>query len=93
MAKMDPQDPRLDHELVTALSNPIRLEILETLRDRVASPVEISAETGRHPGVVSYHAGTLVRYGCLELVHSRARRGGIENFFAITPHCLIALSD
>jgi DNA-binding transcriptional ArsR family regulator len=78
---------RMDQELVKALSHPIRLEILETLQGRVASPAEISAEIGRSQGVVSYHAGTLVRCGCLELVHSRARRGGIENFFAITPRC------
>lgn len=68
-----------------ALSHPIRLEILETLRERVASPVEISEEIGQSQRVVSYHAGTLLRCGYLELVHSRGRRGGIENFFAITP--------
>jgi predicted transcriptional regulator len=80
-------DPRLDHELVRALSHPIRLEILEILRGRVASPVEISAEIGRSQGVVSYHASTLVRYGCLQLVHSKANRGAVENFFAVTPRC------
>jgi DNA-binding transcriptional ArsR family regulator len=75
----------MDHEMVRALSHPVRLEILETLRNRVASPFEISEETGQSQGVISYHAGTLVRCGYLELVHSKARRGGIENFFAITP--------
>jgi DNA-binding transcriptional ArsR family regulator len=75
----------MDQEIVTALSHPIRLEILQTLQGRVASPVEISAEIGESMGVVSYHAGTLVRCGCLELVHRRARRGAIENFFGITP--------
>ncbi len=75
----------MDHEIVRALSHPIRLEILQTLQGRVASPVEISAEIGESMSVVSYHASTLVRCGCLELVHSRARRGGIENFFGITP--------
>jgi predicted transcriptional regulator len=82
------QIPPMDQELVHALSHPVRLEILEILRDRVASPVEISEEIGQSQGVVAYHAGTLVRCGCLELVHSKARRGGIENFFAITPRCL-----
>jgi DNA-binding transcriptional ArsR family regulator len=77
----------MDHELVRALSHPIRLEILEKLRGRVASPLEISSETGHELGVVSYHACTLVRCGYLELVDSQARRGGIENFFAITPRC------
>jgi DNA-binding transcriptional ArsR family regulator len=81
------QIARVDQELAHALSHPIRLEILEILREGAASPVEISAETGRRQGVVSYHAGTLVRCGCLELVYSKAKRGGIENFFAITPRC------
>lgn len=78
---------RLDHELVRALSHPIRLEIVETLQGRVASSTEISDEIGQSLGIVSYHASTLVRCGCLELVHSKPKRGGIENFFAITPHC------
>lgn len=79
--------------MVRALSHPIRLEILETLRDRIASPLEISEEIGQSQEVVSYHAGTLVRCGYLELVHSKARRGGIENFFAITPRCFNGRGD
>jgi DNA-binding transcriptional ArsR family regulator len=76
---------RADHELVRALSHPIRMEILQALQGRIASPAELSREMNRPPGVVSYHASTLVECGCLELVHSRGRRGAIENFFAITP--------
>ena len=83
----------MDHEMVRALSHPIRLEILEIVRGRVASPLEISEEIGQSQGVVSYHAGTLVRCGYLELVHSKARRGGIENFFALTPRCFIDRRD
>jgi len=83
----DRNDARLDQELVKALSHPVRLEILDYLQGRVASPAEISAEIGHSQSVVSYHTGTLVSCGCLELVESRARRGGIENFFAITPRC------
>lgn len=74
-----------DQELLRALSHPIRLEILQALQDRIASPAEISREIDRGPGVVSYHASTLLRCGCLQLVHSRGRRGAIENFFAVTP--------
>lgn len=73
--------------MMRALSHPIRLEILLTLQGRIASPAELSEELGKAPGVVSYHASTLVRCGFLELVDSRAKLGGIENFFAITPHC------
>jgi DNA-binding transcriptional ArsR family regulator len=77
---------RADLELARALSHPIRLEILQALQGRIASPAELSREIDQRPGVVSYHASTLLRCGCLELVHSRGRRGAIENFFAVPPH-------
>jgi DNA-binding transcriptional ArsR family regulator len=77
-------------ETVRALSHPVRVEILQALHGRIASPVELSREIGQRPAVVSYHAGTLLRCGCLELVHSRAQRGAVENFFAVTPHSLIS---
>jgi DNA-binding transcriptional ArsR family regulator len=79
---------RADQELVRALSHPIRIEILQALQDRVASPAELSREMGQRPGVVSYHVYTLVECGCLELVHSRGRQGAIENFFSVTPGSL-----
>jgi DNA-binding transcriptional ArsR family regulator len=81
---------RADQELVRALSHPIRVEILQALVGRIASPAEISEEIDRRPAVVSYHAGTLLRCGCLELVHSRGRQGTIENFFAVTPRSLFS---
>ncbi|HYG96477.1 MAG TPA: helix-turn-helix domain-containing protein [Solirubrobacterales bacterium] len=75
----------LDQELVRALSHPIRVEILQRLRGRVASPAELSQELDRSLGVISYHAHTLVGCGYLELVRAEARRGAIENFFGRTP--------
>jgi DNA-binding transcriptional ArsR family regulator len=76
--------------LIRALSHPIRVEILQALEGRIASPAEISEEIDQRLRVVSYHAGTLLRCGCLELVHSRPRRGTIENFFAVTPRSLFS---
>jgi DNA-binding transcriptional ArsR family regulator len=75
---------RIDRELVRALSHPIRMEILEKLQGRVASPVELSREMNERVGVITYHAHTLLRCGCLELVHTEPRRGSIENFFGIS---------
>ena len=75
---------RPDQGLVKALSHPVRVEILEKLQGRIASPLELSQEMGTTPGVVAYHASTLLRCGCLELVGSDSRGGGIENFFGIT---------
>jgi len=82
-----------NQDLARALSHPIRLEILEALQGRVASPAELSAQLGQRPAVVSYHATTLVNCECLELVHSKARGGGIENFFAIAPRRFLNRRD
>ncbi|HEV2789905.1 MAG TPA: winged helix-turn-helix domain-containing protein [Solirubrobacterales bacterium] len=84
---------RIDQELVKALSHPIRVEILESLQGRIASPSELSRELKASLGVVSYHANTLVRCGCLELVHTEPRRGAVEHFFGITPRSSIGHQD
>ncbi|HEV2857298.1 MAG TPA: helix-turn-helix domain-containing protein [Solirubrobacterales bacterium] len=81
---------RADQEVARALSHPIRVEILQALEGRIASPTELSGEIDQRPSVVSYHARTLLRCGCLELVHSRGRQGTIENFFAVTPRSLLS---
>jgi DNA-binding transcriptional ArsR family regulator len=85
----DKKGARIDLELAKALSHPVRIEILGALQGRVASSAELSRELGASRGVVSYHANTLVKCGCLELVHSQGRRGVLENFFAVTPRSLI----
>lgn len=74
---------RRAHELAKALSHPIRVEILEALRGRVASPVELSREMNQSVGVISYHAKTLVSCGYVELVHRKPARGSIEHFFGL----------
>ncbi|HVD41709.1 MAG TPA: winged helix-turn-helix domain-containing protein [Solirubrobacterales bacterium] len=75
---------RVDQELVKALSHPLRVEILERLQGRIASPVELSRELNASLGVIVYHAKTLIQCGCLELVYSEPRRGSREDFFGIT---------
>lgn len=84
---------RADLELVRALSHPVRLEILQVLQGRIASPAELSREIDQRLAVVSYHANTLVSCGCLELVHRRGRQGEIENLFAVAPRSLFSGND
>lgn len=74
----------MDQQQVKALSHPIRVEILQALQNRVASPNELSREMDEKPGVISYHASTLVSCGFIELIHTRPRRGTVECFFATT---------
>jgi Helix-turn-helix domain len=84
---------RIDLELVKALSHPIRVNILEALQGRVASPSELSKEMDESLGVVSYHTNALVECGCLELVHTKPRRGALEHFFGVTPRSFIGHQD
>ena len=74
---------RVDQALARALSHPIRVEILQRLQGRVASPSQLSDELNQSPGVIAYHASTLVRCGCLKLVHTEPREGALENFFGL----------
>lgn len=70
-----------DRQLANALSHPLRAEALTILNARVASPNEIAKELGEHVGNVSYHVNELVKYGCVELVDTKQRRGATEHFY------------
>jgi len=80
-----PIDPRL----VKALSHPLRVQILDILSERVASPIGISTELRTGLTHVAYHTRALDRYGLLELVKTAQRRGATEHFYKAAPHALI----
>jgi DNA-binding transcriptional ArsR family regulator len=82
---------RIDPELVKALAHPVRVQVLEALQDRVASPSELSKEMEESLGVISYHVTTLAGCGCLELVRTQPRRGALEHFFRATPRSFLVL--
>lgn len=73
----DIDDPRL----VKALAHPLRIQILNLLRDRVASPSELADEIGAPLGNVSYHVRFLARIGLIELERTRPRRGAVEHYY------------
>jgi DNA-binding transcriptional ArsR family regulator len=75
----------VDGRLVRALAHPLRVQILEILSERVASPVDLSAELGVDLGHVAYHTRTLDSCGCLELVDTAQRRGAVEHFYKAAP--------
>jgi DNA-binding transcriptional ArsR family regulator len=83
------KDSRTEREMVRALSHPLRVGILEVLRDRVATPAELSEEMRRSRDLIAYHANTLVKCGCLELVDPEPRRGGLEHRFGLTADAVL----
>jgi DNA-binding transcriptional ArsR family regulator len=70
-----------DPRLVKALAHPLRVQILSTLEDRVASPSDLALELGAPLGNVSYHVRTLADLGLVKLVKRRTRRGAVEHYY------------
>ena len=73
----DISDPRL----VKALAHPLRIRILSSLEERVASPSRLAAELDAPLGTVSYHVRILAGLGLLQLVDRKQRRGAIEHYY------------
>lgn len=78
---MSENSEALDQRLVRALSHPLRVQILEILSERIASPNDLSEELGVELTHVAYHTRTLDRCGCLELVDTAQRRGATEHYY------------
>jgi DNA-binding transcriptional ArsR family regulator len=79
MADTNPE--AIDQRLVRALSHPLRVQILEILSERVASPNDLAEELGVELTHVAYHTRTLDGCGCLELVDTAQRRGATEHYY------------
>lgn len=79
----------IDQRLVRALAHPLRVQILEILTERVASPNLISEQLNQGLTHVAYHIRALDKWGCLELVHTAQRRGATEHFYKADPDAFI----
>ncbi len=79
----------IDQRLVRALSHPLRVQILELLTDRVASPNWISEQLDASLSHVAYHTRALDKCGCLVLVKTAQRRGATEHFYKATPDAFV----
>ena len=73
--------PITEPDVVKALAHPLRVQILNILDERTASPVEIARELDVPLGNVSYHVRTLARLRLIKIVGRRQRRGAIEHFY------------
>lgn len=91
---MPPSRPNLlDPHLVRALAHPLRVQILEVLNERQASPNELMEILDYPLGNVAYHTRVLEKCGCIELVTTERRRGAIEHFFRAKPRSYIGHQD
>jgi DNA-binding transcriptional ArsR family regulator len=83
------QQETIDQRLVRALAHPLRIQILEILSERIASPNSLSMELETGLSHVAYHTRTLDKCGCLELVDTAQRRGATEHFYKASPGAFI----
>jgi DNA-binding transcriptional ArsR family regulator len=89
-----PRKPNtLDPRLVRAIAHPLRVQILEVLNEREASPNELMDVLAYPLGNVAYHTRVLEKCGCIELVGTARRRGAVEHFFRAKPRSYIGHQD
>jgi hypothetical protein len=75
----------IDQRLVRALAHPLRVQILEVLTERVASPNWLSEHLDSSLSDVAYHTRALDKCGCLDLVDTAQKRGATEHFYKAAP--------
>jgi hypothetical protein len=75
----------IDPRLVKALSHPLRIQILDVLSERIASPNWLSDRLEATLSHVAYHTRTLNQCGCLSLVDTAQKRGATEHFYKAAP--------
>ena len=72
----------LDERLAKALSNRLRLQILQRVDEAgPSSPSALADVLGEPLAKVSYHVRVLCELDCLELVRTEPRRGALEHFY------------
>lgn len=86
---MKEREEKIDQRMVRALAHPLRVQILEILSERIASPNGISQALETGLSDVAYHTRTLNRYGCLELIRTARKRGAVEHFYKAQPNAFI----
>jgi DNA-binding transcriptional ArsR family regulator len=82
---MSDRPEAIDQRLVRALAHPLRVQILEVLTERVASPTWLAEHLDSSLSDVAYHTRALDRCGCLDLIDTAQRRGATEHFYKAAP--------
>lgn len=75
----------VDPNLSKALAHPLRVRILQILRERIASPNEMSKDLDVPLNDVSYQVKVLSDLGAIEQIRSEPRQGAVEHFFRADP--------
>jgi DNA-binding transcriptional ArsR family regulator len=83
-ARVKPYADLTDQRVIKALAHPMRVQVLNVLEQRAASPSEIADELDLPLGNVSYHVRQLAASGLIQLVRETPRRGSVEHHYELT---------
>ncbi len=74
-----------EDDLLRALGNPLRRQILRRMRDAdMVSPLQMSQEFGLPISTVAYHVRVLAQCEAVTLVRVKSVRGAIKHFYRST---------
>lgn len=76
--------------MAKALSHPVRVQILACLREREASPSDISREIDVPVVNVSHHIQVLLKLGVIQQVAVRHVRGALEHRYRVVPQMTLS---
>jgi hypothetical protein len=71
-------------ELARVFNNELRVRLLVEYGREETSPSRVAARLGERVNLVSYHTRVLERHGCVRLVRTQQRRGGVEHVYRST---------
>jgi DNA-binding transcriptional ArsR family regulator len=83
----------LNVRLVKALGHPLRVQALQILNLRTASPNELANEMDVGVSLLSYHVRVLHELECIELVKTEPVRGAVEHFYRATSRAFFSKED
>jgi hypothetical protein len=83
----------LNARLVKALGHPLRVQALQILNLRTASPNELANEMGVGVSLLSYHVRVLCELECIDLVKTEPVRGAVEHFYRATSRAFFDEED
>lgn len=90
---MDGEEKAADRWFVRALSHPVRVEILDLLQEREASPIEMKRAIGGTLNLVNYHLKVLVECGCVEVTRTEPVRGAVKHYYRAMPRSFFGHRD
>ncbi|MFL5833592.1 MAG: helix-turn-helix domain-containing protein [Solirubrobacterales bacterium] len=90
---MEAEEKQADRWFVRALSHPLRVELLELLNERQASPVDMKRALGGTLNRINYHLKVLVDCGCVEVTETEPVRGAVKHYYRAVPRSFFGHAD